>query len=105
MVLIAITDFIGLTCFVLGYLVGKKQMVEILAGYDPTKSNRSSRSCQLGRGQFNSNGNPGVLFCRLDGPFTGSENIIVFGIFYGHSAVTLRKNCFGESEIYSKIKG
>ncbi|UNC92097.1 DUF3784 domain-containing protein [Candidatus Contubernalis alkaliaceticus] len=37
MVLIAITAFMGLTCFVLGYLVGKKQMVEILAGYDPKK--------------------------------------------------------------------
>ena len=37
MVLIAVTAFMGLTCFVLGYLVGKKQMVEILAGYDPAK--------------------------------------------------------------------
>ena len=37
MVLIVITGFIGLTCFVLGYLVGKKQMVEILAGYDQAK--------------------------------------------------------------------
>jgi hypothetical protein len=37
MVLIAVTVFMGLTCFVLGYLVEKKQMVEILAGYDPAK--------------------------------------------------------------------
>lgn len=37
MVLIAVIVFMGLTCFVLGYLVGKKQMVEILAGYDPAK--------------------------------------------------------------------
>ena len=37
MVLIVITGFMGLTCFVLGYLVGKKQMVEILAGYEKEK--------------------------------------------------------------------
>jgi|GEM_PF-4962059 len=37
MVLIAVTVFMGLICFVIGYLVANKQMVEILGGYDPAK--------------------------------------------------------------------
>lgn len=37
MVVIVITVLMGLICVVLGYLVGKKQMVEILAGYDQNK--------------------------------------------------------------------
>jgi hypothetical protein len=37
MVLIAMTVLMGLVCLVLGYLVGQKQMVEILAGYNPDK--------------------------------------------------------------------
>lgn len=37
MVTILITVFIGLTCIVFSYLIGKRQMVEILAGYNPEK--------------------------------------------------------------------
>lgn len=37
MATIVITVLIGITCVAFGYLIGKKQMLEILAGHDPKK--------------------------------------------------------------------
>ncbi len=37
MATIVITVFIGVTCIAFGYLIGKKQMLDMLAGYDPKK--------------------------------------------------------------------